>query len=47
MNQGKQKPEVVPALRSVIDDPDEEVRQDAIAALRHIDPEAAAKAGVK
>jgi len=45
--QGKPNPEVVQALLAAIGDSDNEVRQDAIAALQYIDPDAAAKAGVK
>ena len=40
-------PEVVQALLTAIEDSDDIVRRDAIAALQHIDPDAAAKAGVK
>ena len=43
----KPNPEVVQALLAAIEDSDEQVRQEAIAALRHLDPDAAAKAGVK
>ena len=44
---GKSNPEVVQALLAAIDDSDNEVRQDAIAALGDLGPDAAAKPGVK
>ena len=44
--QGKQTPEVVPALLQLLDDPEDEVRRDALIALRQLDPEAAAKTGI-
>jgi hypothetical protein len=45
--QGKERPGVMPALLEAINDPDTDVRQGAIVALKHLDPEAAAKAGVE
>lgn len=47
LNHGKREPEIVRALLAAIGGSDDEVRQDAIDALQHIDREAAAKAGVK
>jgi hypothetical protein len=47
MGQWDQRAEVIRALLEAVEDPDDEVRQKAIAVLQHMDPEAAAKAGVK
>ena len=47
MAQGKQSPEVIPALLIATEDADEEVRIDAIKALTKLDPEAAARGGIK
>jgi hypothetical protein len=45
--QGKPQPEVVAALLEAMTDPDAAVRRDAMTALQRLDPEVAAKAGVK
>ena len=45
--QGKERPEVVAALVEAAEDPDNEARQDARVTLQLLEPEDAAKAGVK